>query len=79
MNERRETNVTVNISIRITEDTDLEKLRERIAGQVRKLSNPVRTDEGITSVQSVTLSDLANYYELNYRPFISFVSALPDS
>jgi hypothetical protein len=43
------------------------------------LSNPVRTDEGITSVQSVTLSDLANYYELNYRPFISFVSALPDS
>lgn len=49
-------NVTVNINIRITEDTDLEKLRERIADQVRKLSNPVRTDEGITSVQSVRIN-----------------------
>ena len=78
MNERRETNVTVNISIRITEDTDLEKLRERIAGQVRKLSNPVRTDEGITSVQSVTLSDLANYYELNYRPWRYLIAKKKD-
>jgi hypothetical protein len=42
------------------------------------LSNPVRTDEGITSVQSVTLSDLANYYELNYRPWRYLIAKKKD-
>ena len=48
-------NLTIVLNVSVTEDTDLKALQQRLADHVRLLSNPVRTDEGITTVQSVRI------------------------
>jgi hypothetical protein len=45
--------LTVVVNLSVTEETDLKALEQRIADHLSKLSNPVRTDEGITTIQSV--------------------------
>lgn len=46
-------NVRVVISITITDNTDLKELRAKISEKLRELSNPVREDEGILTVNGV--------------------------
>ena len=50
-------NAKIQINVSVTENTDLKSLRQRLAHHVRLLSNPVRTDQGITTVQSVKIND----------------------
>ena len=49
-------NITIYVSATVTSDTDLTALRQRVADQLRQISNPVREDEGITTVNSVKVS-----------------------
>ena len=48
-------NINVNVQVTITDKTDLTALRQRIANKLRELANPVREDEGITTVNTVKL------------------------
>lgn len=46
-------NMQISISVTVTDEVDIPKLRQRVADQIRKLSNPVREDEGITTINHV--------------------------
>lgn len=48
-------NLTIVVNVSVTEGTDVKALEQRLADHMRKLSNPVRTDEGIKTVQSVRI------------------------
>lgn len=48
-------NLKVIIILTATDETDLNHLRTRISEQIRAISNPVRTYEGITTVSSVQI------------------------
>jgi len=45
------------IDVSTTSKVDRNKLRQRIADQIRKLSNPVRDDEGILTVLNVRIEE----------------------
>lgn len=49
-------NITISVSATVAEGTDLGELRQRVDDQLRKISNPVREDKGITTVNSVKIS-----------------------
>ena len=46
-------NLKITVHVTVTSDTDRNDLKRRVFEQMRKLSNPVRTDEGITTVNHV--------------------------
>ena len=48
-------NVKITIDADVTDGTNLQLLRQKIADQLRQISNPVREDQGITSISSVII------------------------
>jgi len=49
-------NVKIVINATVANDTDLNALRQRVSDHLRKISSPVREDEGITTVGTVKIS-----------------------
>lgn len=47
------TRIKIEVDATVAEGTDLNKLRQRVADQLRRIGNPVREDEGITTVNHV--------------------------
>ena len=50
-------NMQILIHVTVTEEVDVSELRQRVADQIRKLSNPVREDEGITTINHVQITE----------------------
>ncbi len=48
-------NITISVSATVSEGTDLGELRQRVEDQLRKISNPVREDKGITTVKDTEI------------------------
>lgn len=49
-------NLWINANITVTDDTDINALRQRAADTLRTISNPVRSDQGILTVNTVQIS-----------------------
>lgn len=48
-------NLQILVNVTVDGNPNKSQLRQRIADQLRKIANPVREDEGITTVNSVTI------------------------
>lgn len=60
-------NIKITVNAAVADGTDLQLLRQRVADQLRQISNPVREDQGITSVSSVIVDDGAHERSLNEK------------
>lgn len=48
--------VKIEVSVRVSENTNLRQLKQQVADALRTISNPLRTDQGITVVSDVKIT-----------------------
>lgn len=48
--------IKIEISVRVSENTNLRQLKQQVADALRTISNPLRTDQGITVVSDVKIT-----------------------